>query len=140
MPISSVFTLSARFCPLARCSGITSSSSSPYSGSLRVRFTIKLSESRITAPIFSAIVSHDQPVNNVNPIAQIPSSANVAPRILNHGRIALLNKLPMTPPAAKSFKSSILRATRPHEVNTSAKAPMTRNESVKKSTYSCLSF
>ena len=89
--------------------------------------------SNIPAPIFSAIVSQDQPVKRVKLIAQRNNSAKVAPNELNHGIIALLNTLPITPPEAKLGKSSKLSAAKPQDERISANPPMRRKESEKKS-------
>ena len=85
------------------------------------------------APIFSAMVSHDHPVNSVKLIAHKNSNASVAPNELNHGMIALLKTLPITPPEEKFGKSSKFSAASPHEDKISAKPPINRNESEKKS-------
>ena len=54
---------------------------------------------------------------------------------MNHGIIALLNTLPITPPEAKLGKSSKLRAASPQEDKISAKPPINLNDKEKKSIY-----
>ena len=71
----------------SRCTGASSSSSysSSYSSSSthvssrRVRLLANVSSVRIKLPIFSAMLTQDQPVNSVRPAAQIQSSASVPP-------------------------------------------------------------
>ena len=95
---------------------------------------MKVIGERTAAPVFSAMVIHDQPVSSIRPIAQRLSSASVAPRALNHGISAELNKLPITPPAAKFCISSTFRDARAQDERMSVSPPMIRIESEKKST------
>ncbi|MNH07036.1 hypothetical protein D3C79_664160 [compost metagenome] len=62
---------------------------------------MKVAVPSTTPPILSAITSQDQPVNSVSPAAHTHNNASVAPMPLNHGSMALLSKLPITPPEAK---------------------------------------
>ena len=86
---------------------------------------------RIKLPIFSAMLTQDQPVNSVSPAAQIHSSASVPPLLCSIGCSAELSKLPITPPEAKYQISSALIAASPHEVRISASAPIRRSDTAK---------
>ena len=86
---------------------------------------------RIQLPIFSAMLTHDQPVKSVRPAAQMQSSAMVPPLLCNIGCSAVLSRLPITPPEAKYQMSSAFIAARPHEVRMMASTPIRRSETAK---------
>ncbi|MNN83292.1 hypothetical protein D3C81_2003180 [compost metagenome] len=86
---------------------------------------------RIQLPIFSAILTQDQPVNRVRPAAQMHNSARVPPLLCNMGCNAVLSKLPITPPDAKYQMSSALIAASPHMVRIIASTPIRRSATAK---------
>ena len=86
---------------------------------------------RIQLPIFSAMLTQDQPVNSVKPAAQIHNNAMVPPLLCSIGCKAVLNRLPTTPPEAKYQISSALIAAKPQEVRIIARTPIRRNDTAK---------
>ncbi|SBL79193.1 Uncharacterised protein [Klebsiella oxytoca] len=77
------------------------------------------------------MLTQDQPVNNVNPAAQMQSSAIVPPLLCSRGCRVVLSRLPITPPEAKYQISSALIAASPQDVRISASAPIKRSETAK---------
>ncbi len=115
----------------------TDSSSSSYSSSStqvssrRVRLLANVRIFSNQPPSFSAMLTHDQPVNSVKPAAQIHNSASVPPLLCSKGCSVVLSRLPITPPEAKYQMSSALIAASPQDVRISAKTPIIRSETAK---------
>ena len=91
----------------------------------------KVRTDRMPPPSFSAMLTHDQPVNSVSPAAQRHNRAMVPPLLCSRGCSVVLSRLPITPPEAKYQISSALIAARPQEVRIRANAPMRRRETAK---------
>ncbi|MNI45969.1 hypothetical protein D3C81_1846930 [compost metagenome] len=77
------------------------------------------------------MLTHDQPVNNVRPAAQMHNSVSVPPLLCSRGCSVVLSRLPITPPDAKYQISSALIAASPQEVRMSARTPMMRSDTAK---------
>ena len=77
------------------------------------------------------MLTHDQPVNSVNPAAQMHNNVSVPPLLCSNGCSVVLSRLPITPPEAKYQMSSALIAASPQEVRISARTPIMRSETAK---------
>ncbi|CDL51339.1 hypothetical protein [Klebsiella pneumoniae ISC21] len=82
-------------------------------------------------PSFSAMLTHDQPVNSVSPAAQIHNRAMVPPLLCSRGCSVVLSRLPITP--AGGEVPDIIGVNRRQTTGgqDQANAPMRRRETAK---------